>query len=124
MEEKRLVTSNGLGDPNEKSDNITYLPPRFSPPARLNFRWLATLSGQNGVEEVEMNSAPATTPICGWLLPNHFDNSLMVYDNTGQALGSINTLAEWMPAPGGRNRIAAADGGETGRARRRVERVF
>ncbi|HEY5752884.1 MAG TPA: hypothetical protein VIT21_07040, partial [Chthoniobacterales bacterium] len=104
----RLVTSNGLCDPH-KSGNITYLPPRFSPPTRLNLRWLAALSGQEGVDEVEMNSAPATTPICGWLLPNHFDNSLMVYDNTGQALGSINTLAEWMPAPGGRNRIAAAE---------------
>jgi hypothetical protein len=103
-----LVTSNGLSDPH-KSGNITYLPPRLSPPTRLNFRWLAALSGQEGVEEVEMNSAPATTPICGWLLPNHFDNSLMVYDNTGEALGSINTLAEWMPAPSGRNRIAAAE---------------
>lgn len=104
----RLVTSNGLGDPAQRAD-ITYLPPRFSPPARLNFRWLAALSGQNGIDEVEMNSAPATTPICGWLLPNNFDNSLMVYDNTGHALGSINTLAEWMPAPGSDDRIAAAE---------------
>jgi hypothetical protein len=96
-----LVTSNGLSDPH-KSGNITYLPPRLSLPTRLNFRWLAALSGREGVEEVQMNSAPATTPICGWLLPNHFDN-------TGQSLGSINTLGECMPAPGGRNRIAAAE---------------
>jgi hypothetical protein len=102
-----LVTSNSLGDPDQRGG--VYLPPRFSTPARLNFRWLAAMSGQNGVDEVEMNSAPATTPICGWLIANNFDNSLMVYDNTGRALGSINSLAEWMPAPGSRDRIAAAE---------------
>lgn len=102
----RLVTSNSLSDPDQT--NIT-LPPRFSTPARLNFRWLAGLSGQNGIDEVEINSAPVTTPVCGWLIANHFDNSLMVYDDTGQALGSINSLAEWMPAPGSTNRIAASD---------------
>ena len=56
-----------------------------------------------------MNSSPATTPVCGWLLPNNFDNSLMVYDNTGKALGSINLMAEWTPAPGTNDRIAAAE---------------
>ena len=104
-----LVTSNSLFDPNEKNSSITYLPPRFSTPARLNFRWLAAISGKDRVDEVEMNSVPATTPVCGWLLPNNFDNSLMVYDNTGRALGSINTLAEWAPAPGSEDRIAAAE---------------
>jgi hypothetical protein len=103
-----VVSSNGLTNP-DKADKLTYLPPRFTPPARLNFRWLAALSGQEGVDEVEMNSAPATTPICGWLLPNNFDNSVMVYDHSGLALGSINTLAEWMPAPGSDNRMAAAE---------------
>ena len=63
------------------------------------------MSGQNGIDEVEMNSVPATTPICGWLLPNNFDNSLMVYDNTGNALGSINLLAQWSSAPGSTDRV-------------------
>src|SRR5215217_1263791 len=103
----RLVTSNSLSDP--KLQNEIYLQPRLSTPARLNFRWLAALSGRNGIYEVEMNSVPATTPICGWLLPNNFDNSVMVYDNTGRALGSINTLAEWMPAPGRGDRIGAGE---------------
>jgi hypothetical protein len=102
----KLVTSNSLSNPDETR---IYLPPRFSTPARLNFRWLAAFSGQNGIEEVEMNSAPATTPICGWLIANNFDDSVMVYDNTGQALGSINSLAEWMPAPDSTDRLAASD---------------
>lgn len=106
VEGARLVASNSLS--NQDQTKI-YLPPRFSTPARLNFRWLAALSGQEGVDEVEMNSAPVTTPICGWLIANHFDNSVMVYDNTGRALGSINSLAEWMPAPDSNDRIAASD---------------
>jgi hypothetical protein len=108
VRDARLVTSAGLVDP-KLGGGAIYLPPRFSLPVRLNFRWLAGLSGEDGADEVEMNSAPATTPICGWLLPNNFDNSLMVYDNTGKALGSIDILAEWMPAPGNRDRIAAAE---------------
>ncbi|HEU4837076.1 MAG TPA: hypothetical protein VFS90_21770, partial [Pyrinomonadaceae bacterium] len=103
----RVVTSNSLSDPNLQ--NQIYLQPRLATPARLNFRWLAALSGQTGSDEVEMNSVPATTPICGWLLPNNFDNSVMVYDNTGRALGSIDTLAQWTPAPGSGERIGAGE---------------
>lgn len=102
-----VVTSNPLTYPSKQ--NEIYLPPRLSTPARLNFRWLAALSGQSGVDEVEMNSVPATTPVCGWLLPNNFDSSVMVYDNTGRALGAVNTLAQWIPAPGSNDRIGAGE---------------
>lgn len=79
------------------------MPPRLTQPARINFRWLAA---EEGIEET--NSHPATTPICGWLLPNNLDDSLAVYDRTGRALGSLyaledfhNTaLAQWCSAPG------------------------
>ncbi len=102
-----VVTSNSLSNPN--APNQIYLPPRLSAPSRLNFRWLAALSGEGGADEVEMNSAPATTPVCGWLLPNNFDSSVMVYDNTGRALGSINSMAEWVAAPGNDDRIGAGE---------------
>jgi hypothetical protein len=104
----RPVISSGLADPKESSDTA-YLQPRFTAPARLNFHWLAALSGQNGVDEVQMNSVPATTPVCGWLLPNNFDGSVMVYDNTGKALGSIDMMAQWFPAPGSSDRLAAGE---------------
>ncbi len=101
-----LAISNGCANPN--FPGAVYLPPRFVPPTRLNFRWLAALSGQSG-DEVEMNSAPVTSPICGWFLPNNFENSLMVYDRQGQSLGSINSLAEWSPAPDVSDRIAPSE---------------
>ncbi len=61
---------------------LVKLPPRLVQPARLNFRWL------NARKELdETNSHRGTTPICGWLLTNKADKSLMFYDASGKALG-------------------------------------
>lgn len=82
------------------------LPPRIAQPLRLNFRWLAADSA-----EVEMNEHPATTPVTGWILANHLDGSLMVYDAGGLAVGSLTPSPEepWQPAPGADRRIAIED---------------
>ncbi|MBL4647662.1 MAG: hypothetical protein JKY13_01695, partial [Gammaproteobacteria bacterium] len=80
----------------EKSHDLVHLPPRFSQPARLNFRWL---SAQHD-DQQEMNEHPASSPICGWFVPNHLDNSLLVYEAEGHALGMIDQYARWHPAPG------------------------
>ncbi len=82
------------------------LPPRLVQPARLNLRWLAA-----DFAEVEMNDHPASNPICGWLLPNNLDNSVMVYDQNGQALGALTTDPEqpWQPAPGQAQRLFLDD---------------
>jgi len=69
---------------------LVALPPRLVQPARITFRWLAA-----GGDEQEMNDHPATTPVCGWLLPNNLDNSLMIYDNRGQAQGIIDQTGTW-----------------------------
>ena len=76
------------------------LPPRLVQPARLNFRWLSASR-----DDQEMNDHPATTPVCGWLLPNNLDDSLMIYDNRGRALGSIDEGARWRPAPGSQDPV-------------------
>lgn len=77
------------------------LPPRLVQPARLLFRWLSA-SSLAARDEMETNSHPASTPICGWLLPNHLDQSLMVYSAAGQAQGAITQEGRWESAPGGR----------------------
>lgn len=73
--------------------DAAWLPPRFVPPARVNFRWLSALSNNQ-----VMNSL--SNPICGWLLANHLDNSVMVYDREGHMLGYIDQQAVWRTAPG------------------------
>lgn len=87
-------------------NNIAYLPPRLSQPASLQFRWIAADS--SGYDE--MNSHPATTPICGWILPNHLDGSLFFYNEQGESLGTLylngdKTQILWQSAPGNDNTI-------------------
>ncbi|HEV2813642.1 MAG TPA: hypothetical protein VGW10_10345, partial [Solirubrobacteraceae bacterium] len=71
------------------------LPPRLAQPARLQFRWLAAAGG------AEATSHPATTPVCGWVLYDRLDRSLMLYHAGGEALGSLNVVGpRWQGAPG------------------------
>lgn len=90
----------------EEDASFVYLAPRITQPARLNFRWLAAEAGTlNSPDEPEMNDHPDTSPVCGWLIPNHLDSSLMVYDAQGVSLGSILQTGAWEPAPGTVNRV-------------------
>ena len=74
----------------EQDASFVYLAPRVTQPARLNFRWLAANPRTlNSPDEPEMNDHPATSPVCGWLIPNHLDGGLMFYDAQGVSLGSI-----------------------------------
>jgi hypothetical protein len=94
-----VIASEHMRSPSDEQNQIM-LPPRLVQPARLNFRWLA--AGSSLQAQGEMNTHPATNPICGWLLPSFLDNSLMVYDQAGIALGSLAAVpdAQWRPAPG------------------------
>ncbi|NEQ38267.1 MAG: hypothetical protein F6K40_19175 [Okeania sp. SIO3I5] len=102
LDVSNIITTEQMTTPG--SSYLVSLPPRLVQPARLNFRWLSASQG-----EQEMNSHPATTPICGWILPNNLDNSLAIYDNLGKALGSINQLAEWESALGSDRLISVDD---------------
>ncbi|WP_287252933.1 hypothetical protein [Moorena sp. SIO4E2] len=102
LDVSNIITTEQMTTPD--TPYLVTLPPRLVQPARLNFRWLSASQG-----EQEMNTHPATTPICGWILPNNLDNTLAIYDNQGKALGSINQLAEWESAPGQNIPIAVAD---------------
>ncbi len=81
-----------------------YLRPRLAQPARLDFRWLSAVDGKRSPSE-----HPATTPVCGWLLPNNLDDTLMVYDNQGNGLGFIDRQATWQPMPGSAEAVGVAD---------------
>ena len=70
-----------------------YLPPRMLAASRLDFNWLSASHDDSvaGVDSdfVEMNAHPATSPVCGWVLPNHLDVNLMFYGADGAAIGSF-----------------------------------
>ena len=95
----RVVRASALVPHDEKEDaptRLIALGPRLAQPARLMFRWISATD-----DLVELNSHPATSPVCGWVLFNHVDQSLMVYDAAGNAAGSLNVQGDiWRPAPG------------------------
>jgi hypothetical protein len=81
----------------EESLQRGYLPPRFSQPVRLNFDFL---SAADGTDETSL----LVSPVCGWLLPNHLERTLMVYDTDGVPRGMLDDLlpdrVRWMGVPG------------------------
>ena len=68
--------------------------PRITQPSRLYFRWLDAKS-----DFAEMNLHPSCSPICGWLLVNKLDGSLLVYAPTGKILGFLDVDARWNNLP-------------------------
>ena len=89
--------------PDGELEEQAFLPPRLAQPAQLSFRWFSAAD-----DHQEVNSHLNSSPICGWVLPNNLDASLSVFDGQGNALGSINSSAEWEAAPGSSPRISAA----------------
>ncbi|GAA3639305.1 hypothetical protein [Microlunatus ginsengisoli] len=70
-----------------------YLPPRLLTPARVEAHWLSAdfddaVPGIDG-DFLESGDQPASSPVCGWLVPNHLDTSLMCYNADGRPVGSF-----------------------------------
>lgn len=81
---------------------IIQITPRLVQTSRLNFRFISATNDQH-----ETGLWPDSSPVCGWVLPNHLDQGLAVYDAAGNALGELLPLADtagninvtWLPAP-------------------------
>lgn len=74
------------------------LPLRVAQPARLRFKWMSASEAQR-----ETDTDPGTSPVCGWLLQNKLDKSLMVFDAAGTAVGALKANSgsvTWTSAPG------------------------
>lgn len=70
-----------------------YLPPRVLAPGRVDSRWLSAAFDTSvpgfTADFAESNDHPATSPVCGWIVPNHLDLSLAFYDADGSPIGSF-----------------------------------
>jgi hypothetical protein len=81
----------------------SFLHPRIVQPARVNFDWLSAednpADGHATDPVTPTNSHPETTPVCGWLMPNYFNNDILVFDTNGFALGSLDEDAIWSLPP-------------------------
>lgn len=72
------------------------LPPRFSQPTRINFRFLKSTQNQ----EASTNDQRAGTPICGWIVPDLLNSSLLFFNSSGQKVGAFNLRGDWEPIEG------------------------
>ncbi len=77
------------------------LPPRLVQSARLDLDFLAN---DGSKKPAVVSSDP--NPVCGWLVPNHLDGGISVYDEKGAPLGELLALPpgsncdNWRPRPG------------------------
>jgi hypothetical protein len=83
--------------------------PRFTAPARCRLRLVgaAAVTAASAVDARidEVEPARQVSPLCGFLLPDHVDESIEVFDSAGLALGELSTAAIgggviWETAPG------------------------
>lgn len=89
IESQPFVTSN--------RPELLALPPRFTSPSRLWFRYMAADGSEN-----EANAD--ISPVCGFLMPNHLDGDLEFFDVDGSNLGFVRPDPQsgivWEDAPG------------------------
>lgn len=102
FDELACTTAMAARHAGELLPSVVHLKPRIAQPARLIFRWMAA----DSTEYDEANAHPAASPVCGWVVPNHLDGSLFLYNSQGTALGSLflqrghATAIGWQSAPG------------------------
>lgn len=76
------------------------LPPRFIQATQLDFQWI------NARNQTVCDFNLPDSPICGWMIPNRTDQSLLIYDERGNMLGSLivtgfkGDSVQWRCAPG------------------------
>lgn len=86
------------------SPHMMRLPPRIVQPSRLMFRMVQA-------ENDQQDASKTVSPICGWILPDHLDEALEIYDDQGHSVGQVQrrrpmsgdivtTSLEWQGVPG------------------------
>ncbi|EDM81351.1 hypothetical protein PPSIR1_40745 [Plesiocystis pacifica SIR-1] len=116
-DERTSDTKNASG-PNQR----LFIRPRIPHLAKLHFRFMDARS--EAALRDEREARPWLTPVCGYLLPDHVEHAIEVFDNRGKALGQLRHAEQsledandpakpklelrWDPAPGVEARLGAA----------------
>lgn len=86
--------------------DLAELKPRITQWSRLQLTLLDATD-----DDVEVGVHAGANPVCGWLIPNHLDRSLLVYEADGTLAGELQKAQDraiWFPAP---DRFAPPYGG-------------
>jgi len=96
-----IVKSDSMAVPNQTG--LVALPPRFTAPARLTFRYVDG-AGSGREANLDPKTGNTISPVCGYLMPNHLDGAVEFFDAGGDNLGFIRPqdakTIGWEEAPG------------------------
>jgi hypothetical protein len=99
-----LVVSDALSiaQPSAAQPDAIGLPPRFTAPARISFRYMSADS--TSADPPGMEADYETSPVCAFIMPNHLDGSLEFFNADGTSAGNLfstdDGLVHWEDAPG------------------------
>ena len=96
---ERVIRPPSLRPPDRNSRRLLAAP-KLAQELRLESSWISATD-----DDVPTNSNPGTSPVCGWLVPNHLDKTLLVLDADGNAVGTLKTNVDGrgfslQPVPG------------------------
>jgi len=93
----RSLTPGPDSDMIYQSRRLAELAPRIVTPSRLNFDFVDGSGGAN--DKIDIDLLPKPKPVCGWLLPNHIDGGVSVYNAEGDLLGELllSTIPDQAP---------------------------
>lgn len=100
------------------------LPPRAASPLRLDFALVSAPDAPGGPvpDRLDIDLVAGANPVCGWVLPNHLDQGLLIYDQAGSSLGELAVSHRtggvlevvWFPTPESTNPITDPTDPSTG----------
>jgi len=85
------------------ANNRIIIPPRLVQPSQINFRWLSGSDHPNQEDNQKTNVDIDNSPILGWIIFNNINESLLIFNSRGKALGSLEpreNSVSWICAPG------------------------
>lgn len=83
-QDNRLIyKGKGMDHSKIASTGLAQLTPRITQPARLKMEWI------DADDDAPVSQEAQNSPVCGWIIPNHLDKSLMIFDAAGKLQGSL-----------------------------------
>jgi len=83
----QVVVAQSLLTAGNGNEHTVQLPPRLQQATRAELRLVCAEA-----DDILANSSVRTSPICGWVMSNHLDDSLMVFDAEGINQGAILSI--------------------------------
>ena len=86
VDKKKVQAAGAYEDLTDQDDGeLIRLPPRMVRPTRVHFRW----RDSDPEVDSETNAIPESDPIHGWVVLNHLEGTVVVFDSSGEALGVL-----------------------------------